>query len=50
MHFVAFGQRSGHPASLNFGDLFAYALAKVRNLPLLFKGNGFAETDIEPAT
>jgi ribonuclease VapC len=28
--------------------LFAYALAKVRNLPLLFKGNDFAETDIEP--
>jgi ribonuclease VapC len=48
--FVAFGKGSGHPASLNFGDLFAYALAKVRNLPLLFKGNDFAETDIEPAT
>jgi ribonuclease VapC len=46
--FVAFGKGSGHPASLNFGDLFAYALAKVRNLPLLFKGNDFAETDIEP--
>ncbi|HEY7579802.1 MAG TPA: type II toxin-antitoxin system VapC family toxin [Acetobacteraceae bacterium] len=47
--FVAFGRGSGHPAALNFGDLFAYALAKVRNLPLLFKGNDFAETDIRPA-
>jgi ribonuclease VapC len=47
--FVAFGKGSGHPAALNFGDLFAYALAKVRGLPLLFKGNDFAETDIEPA-
>jgi ribonuclease VapC len=47
--FVAFGKGSGHPASLNFGDVFAYAVAKVRNLPLLFKGNGFAETDIRPA-
>ena len=44
--FVAFGKGSGHPAALNFGDLFAYALAKVRNLPLLFKGVDFAETDI----
>ena len=33
--FVAFGKGSGHPASLNFGDLFSYALAKVRGLPLL---------------
>jgi|SRR5271165_3344872 len=47
--FVAFGKGSGHPAALNFGDLFAYALAKVRNLPLLFKGNDFSETDIRPA-
>ena len=45
--FVAFGKRSGHPAALNFGDLFSYALAKVRSLPLLFKGNDFAQTDIE---
>ena len=47
--FVVFGKGSGHPASLNYGDLFAYALAKVRNLPLLFKGSDFAETDIVPA-
>jgi ribonuclease VapC len=44
--FLAFGKGSGHPAALNFGDLFSYALAKVRNLPLLFKGADFAETDI----
>ena len=47
--FVAFGKGSGHPAALNFGDLFAYALAKVRNLPLLFKGADFGATDIRPA-
>lgn len=47
--FIAFGKRSGHPAALNFGDLFSYALAKVRGLPLLFKGNDFAQTDIEAA-
>ena len=47
--FVVFGKGSGHPAALNFGDLFSYALAKVRGLPLLFKGNDFAETDIPPA-
>ena len=46
--FVVYGKGSGHPAALNFGDLFAYALAKVRNLPLLFKGRDFAETDIQP--
>ncbi len=38
-----------HPAGLNFGDTFAYALASVRNLPLLFKGNDFARTDLTPA-
>ncbi len=41
--------RGRHPAALNFGDTFAYALASVRNLPLLFKGNDFARTDITPA-
>ena len=35
-----------HPAKLNYGDLFSYALAKHRNLPLLFKGNDFSKTDI----
>ena len=38
-----------HPAALNFGDTFAYALASVRALPLLFNGNDFAQTDITPA-
>jgi ribonuclease VapC len=47
--FVVFGKGSGHPAALNFGDVYSYALAKVRGIPLLFKGNDFAETDIEPA-
>ena len=44
--FVAYGKDSGHPAGLNFGDLFGYALAKVRGLPLLFKGDDFSQTDI----
>ena len=47
--FVAFGKGSGHPASLNFGDVFSYALAKVRGLPLLFKGDDFSQTDIASA-
>ena len=38
-----------HPAALNFGDTFAYALASVRGLPLLFKGNDFTHTDVMPA-
>lgn len=37
------------PAALNFGDLFAYALSKHTNLPLLFKGADFAQTDLTPA-
>ena len=44
--FVAYGRGSRHAAGLNFGDLFGYALAKVRGLPLLFKGDDFSETDI----
>jgi ribonuclease VapC len=44
-----FGKGSGHPAQLNFGDCFAYALAKTTGLPLLFKGGDFARTDIIPA-
>lgn len=38
-----------HPAGLNFGDLFAYALSKVTGEPLLFKGDDFRKTDVEPA-
>jgi ribonuclease VapC len=41
--------KGNHPAGLNFGDCFAYALAKERNLPLLFKGEDFARTDLDPA-
>ena len=41
-----FGKGSGHPAQLDFGDCFAYALAKVRREPLLFKGDDFTRTDI----
>ena len=41
--------RNAPPAVLNFGDLFAYALARHLNAPLLFKGNDFAQTDIRPA-
>jgi ribonuclease VapC len=35
-----------HPAGLNYGDCFAYALAKARRLPLLFLGDDFSQTDI----
>ncbi|HEY3974470.1 MAG TPA: type II toxin-antitoxin system VapC family toxin [Candidatus Sulfotelmatobacter sp.] len=38
-----------HKAGLNLGDCFAYALAKAAGEPLLFKGNDFRHTDIEPA-
>ena len=44
-----FGKGSGHPAKLNFGDCFAYALAKTSGEPLLFKGKDFAQTDIASA-
>lgn len=45
--FSRFG-RGGHPAGLNYGDCFAYALARVRREPLLFKGTDFSQTDAEP--
>ena len=45
-----FGKGRGTEGSfLNFGDLFAYALAKARNLPLLYKGDDFDRTDIRSA-
>jgi len=45
-----FGKGRGTaPAVLNFGDLFAYALARARQAPLLFKGDDFARTDVVPA-
>jgi ribonuclease VapC len=46
--FLVYGKGSGHRAALNFGDVFSYANAKVRDLPLLYKGNDFAETDLRP--
>jgi ribonuclease VapC len=44
-----YGKASGHPARLNFGDCFAYALARDLGEPLLFKGDDFRHTDIRPA-
>jgi ribonuclease VapC len=44
-----FGKGSGHPAQLNFGDCFAYALAKALREPLLFKGRDFKNTDLNSA-
>ena len=38
-----------HPAGLNFGDCFAYALAKERDCPLLYVGEDFSKTDLRPA-
>jgi ribonuclease VapC len=38
-----------HPAALNFGDCFSYGLARSLQVPLLFKGDDFAATDLEPA-
>jgi len=47
--YRAFGRGSGHPAGLNFGDCFSYALSKLRDEPLLFKGGDFPETDVRSA-
>ncbi|MBA3309336.1 MAG: type II toxin-antitoxin system VapC family toxin [Nocardioidaceae bacterium] len=44
-----FGKGSGHPAKLNYGDCFAYALAAATGEPLLFKGDDFVHTDLQPA-
>ena len=43
---LQFGKGTGHSAGLNYGDCFAYALAKVMEAPLLCKGNDFRSTDI----
>jgi len=45
-----YGRGSGHPAKLNFGDCFAYALARDMGEPLLFKGGDFSSTDVTPAS
>jgi ribonuclease VapC len=44
-----FGKSSGHPAKLNFGDCFSYALAKSKGESLLFKGRDFSRTDVKSA-
>jgi len=44
--FLKFG-KGRHPAKLNMGDCFSYALAKAMSQPLLFKGNDFIQTDID---
>lgn len=41
-----YGRGSGHPARLNYGDCFSYALAITRDEPLLFKGDDFIHTDV----
>lgn len=45
-----YGRGSGHPARLNFGDCFSYAVARHLDAPLLFKGEDFALTDVQSAT
>jgi ribonuclease VapC len=44
-----FGKGGGHPAGLNFGDCFAYALAIERDEPLLYRGDDFKHTDVRSA-
>jgi ribonuclease VapC len=44
-----FGKGSGHPARLNFGNCFAYALARAMGEPLLFQGGDFSQTDVASA-
>ncbi len=46
--FLSYG-KGRHPARLNFGDCMAYAVAKLSAQPLLFSGEDFSQTDIEPA-
>jgi ribonuclease VapC len=47
--YCEYGIGSGHRARLNFGDCFAYALAKERGEPLLYKGDDFVHTDVVAA-
>jgi ribonuclease VapC len=44
-----YGKGSGHPANLNFGDCFSYALARNKREPLLYKGDDFVHTDLRSA-
>lgn len=47
--YQRFGRGTRHPAHLNFGDCFAYALSKATGEPLLFKGDDFVHTDVARA-
>jgi ribonuclease VapC len=47
--YARYGKGVGRPLCLNYGDCFAYALARNRDEPLLFKGDDFARTDLTPA-
>jgi len=44
-----YGKGSGHPANLNFGDCFSYALAREKREPILYKGDDFVYTDLRSA-
>lgn len=44
-----YGKGRGHPAGLNFGDCFSYALARAKREPLLYKGDDFVHTDLRSA-
>jgi ribonuclease VapC len=44
-----YGKGSGHPANLNFGDCFTYALARDKREPVLYKGDDFVHTDLRSA-
>jgi ribonuclease VapC len=44
-----YGRGSGHPANLNFGDCFSYALARDKREPILYKGDDFVHTDLRSA-
>ena len=45
--FARYGKGRGHPAQLNMGDCFSYAVAKTYRTSLLFKGEDFSKTDVE---
>ena len=47
--FSRYGKGRGHPAQLNMGDCFAYAVAKTYRTALLFKGDDFSKTDVQSA-
>ncbi|WP_349956702.1 type II toxin-antitoxin system VapC family toxin [Rhizobium sp. ZPR3] len=47
--FAVYGKGKGHPAQLNFADCLSYACAHSLNIPILFKGRDFTETDLKSA-